>query len=89
MTEYSFTLKLNFTDCQLDPNSYIEQLYESGCDDALIGVGKQDCIALDFIREAPSAFEAIYSAISDVKKAIPNATPIEVSLGFVRLDIAG
>jgi hypothetical protein len=85
MTEYSFTLKFKFPDGQLDPNSYIEQLYEGGCDDALIGIGKQGCIALDFIREAASAFEAISSAISDVKKVIPNATLIEAAPDFVGL----
>jgi hypothetical protein len=105
MTEYSFTLKFNFTDrvCvasaaaealrdanrQLEPNSYIEQLYESGCDDALIGIGKQGCIALDFIREASLAFDAISHAISDVKTAIPNVTLIEAVPDFVGLDIAG
>jgi hypothetical protein len=85
VTEYSFTLKFKFPDCQLDPNSYIEQLYECGCDDALIGIGKQGCIALDFIREASSAFDAVSSAISDVKKVIPNATLIEAAPDFVGL----
>ncbi|WP_310481053.1 DNA-binding protein [Chamaesiphon sp. VAR_48_metabat_403] len=85
MTEYSFTLKFNFSNPQLDPNSYIEQLYESGCDDALIGIGKQGCISLDFIREASSAFGAVSSAISDVKKAIQNATLIEAAPDFVGL----
>jgi hypothetical protein len=89
MKEYSFTLKFNFQDAHTDPNSYIEQLYEGGCDDALIGVGKQGSIALDFIRESPSAFEAISGAIATVKKVIPNATLIEASPDFVGLtDIA-
>jgi hypothetical protein len=89
MQEYSFTLKFNFQDAHTDPNSYIEKLYEGGCDDALIGVGKQGSIALDFIREAPSAFEAISGAITNVKKVIPNAILIEASPDFVGLtDIA-
>jgi hypothetical protein len=85
MQEYSFTLKFNFQDARTDPNSYIEKLYEGGCDDALIGVGKQGSIALDFIREAPSAFEAISGAITNVKKVIPNAILIEASPDFVGL----
>jgi hypothetical protein len=89
MKEYSFTLKFNFQDSQTDPNSYIEQLYEGGCDDALIGIGKQGSIALDFIREASSAFEAISSAITNVKKVIPTAILVEASPDFVGLtDIA-
>lgn len=89
MQEYSFTLKFNFQDDRTDPNSYIEKLYEGGCDDALIGVGKQGSIALDFMREAPSAFEAISGAITNVKKVIPTAILIEASPDFVGLtDIA-
>jgi hypothetical protein len=89
MQEYSFTLKFNFQDARTDPNSYLEKLYEGGCDDALIGVGKQGSIALDFMREAPSAFEAISGAITNVKKVIPNAILIEASPDFVGLtDIA-
>ncbi|WP_295618610.1 DNA-binding protein [Chamaesiphon sp. GL140_3_metabinner_50] len=89
MQEYSFTLKFNFQDASTDPNSYIEKLYEGGCDDALIGVGKQGSIALDFMREAPSAFEAISGAITNVKKVIPTAILIEASPDFVGLtDIA-
>jgi hypothetical protein len=89
MKEYSFTLKFNFHDSQTDPNSYIEQLYEGGCDDALIGIGKQGSIALDFIRSSPSAFEAISSAITNVRKVIPTAILVEASPDFVSLtDIA-
>jgi hypothetical protein len=85
MTEYSFTLKFDIPDRQLDSNSYIERLYESGCDDALIGIGKQGYIALDFIRDAASAFEAVASALSNVKTAIPTATLIEAAPDFVGL----
>jgi hypothetical protein len=89
MQEYSFTLKFNFNDAQTDPNSYVEELYAGGCDDALIGIGKQGSIALDFIREAPSAFEAISGAMANVKKVIPTAILIEAAPDFVGLtDIA-
>jgi hypothetical protein len=83
--EYSFTLKFNFPDARIDPDCYIEQLYEAGCDDALIGIGKQGCIALEFIRSAASAFEAVSSAIVDVKKVIPDASLIEATPDFVGL----
>jgi hypothetical protein len=75
-------LKFNFHDNQADPSSYVEQLYEGGCDDALIGVGKQGSISLDFIREAPSAFEAISSSITNVGNVLPNAILIEVSPNY-------
>ena len=44
MKEYSFTLKFNFPDARTDPDCYIDRLYEAGCDDALIGIGKQGII---------------------------------------------
>ncbi len=83
MQEYSFTLKFNLPDSQIDSDSYIEQLYEAGCDDALIGIGKQGSIALEFIRSAASAFEAVSSAIVDVKKVIPNAILIPHSASLI------
>jgi hypothetical protein len=82
MKEYSFTLKFNFYDSQAGLSSYVEQLYEGGCDDALIGVGKQGSISLDFIREAPSAFEAISSSITNVENVLPNVILIEVSPNY-------
>lgn len=92
MNEYDFTLKFKLQTSeadsnlsQSDPNDYVEQLYECGCDDALIGVGQKGCISLNFIREALSAFDAIASAITDVKKAIPQATLIEATPDFVGL----
>jgi hypothetical protein len=89
MNEYDFTLKFNLQNSQAVPNDYVEQLHESGCDDALIGVGKKGSIALNFIRESSSAYEAISSAITDVKKVIPHAILIEARPDFVGLtDVA-
>ena len=85
MREYEFTLKFNLPNSQVDPNEYVEKLYENGCDDALIGVGSKGYIALDFIREASSAYDAIASAITNVKKVIPNASLIEATPDFVGL----
>lgn len=89
MNEYEFTLKFSLQDSQLNPNDYVEVLHENGCDDALIGTGRQGCIALNFIREAPSAYEAVSTAIIDVRKALPKASLIEASPDFVGLtDVA-
>lgn len=86
MKEYEFTLKFTVND---NPEQYVEQLGAEGCTDALIGVGKNGRIALDFIREAKSAYDAISSAVKDVKRAIPDAKLIEASPDFVGLtDIA-
>lgn len=93
MTDYEFTLKFSLPDSVADPDQYIEALAAAGCDDALIGVGQNGRIALDFTRTAGSAFEAISTALRDVRKAIPKAMLVEASPDFVGLtdvaDIAG
>ncbi|ELS02944.1 hypothetical protein Xen7305DRAFT_00026620 [Xenococcus sp. PCC 7305] len=89
MPEYDFTLKFKLPDFDIDPDIYIENLYESGCDDALIGTGKKGYIGLNFIRESSSAYEAIASAVKDVRKAIPHASLVEAAPDFVGItDVA-
>ncbi len=83
MREYEFTLKFKLPDSNTDPEIYIDKLYESGCDDALIGIGKKGYLALDFIRESSSAYEAMSSAIKDVRKVIAQADIVEASPDFV------
>lgn len=89
MNEYEFTLKFSLQGASLDPHDYVDALFESGCDDALIGSGTGGIIALDFTREADSAADAVSSALQNVKAAIPHAKLIEASPDLVGLtDIA-
>lgn len=79
MNEYQFSLTFTLKDPQADPETFVDALFEAGCDDAMPGIGKLGYLALEFIREAPNALESVTSAIADAKKAIPNATLIEVT----------
>jgi hypothetical protein len=89
MGQYDFTLTFALGQSDADPESFVEPLMKEGCDDALIGIGRPGCIALDFSREASSAEEAVLSALSDVKRAIPDAEFIEAAPDFVGVpDIA-
>lgn len=89
MKDYEFTLKFTFSDASVSPEAYVECLAKAGCDDALIGIGQQGRIALNFNRNAESALSALCSAIQDVKKVIPDAQLIEATPDFVGLsDIA-
>lgn len=89
MKEFDFTLKFAFLDSSAEADEYIEKLGEAGCDDAIIGIGQKGRIALHFTREADNAFEAIVSAISDVKGVIPHARLVEATPDLVGLsDIA-
>ncbi|MDJ0651145.1 MAG: DNA-binding protein [Xenococcaceae cyanobacterium MO_188.B19] len=88
MPEYDFTLKFKLSE-DLESEIYINQLYESGCDDALIGIGKPGYIALNFTREATSAILGISSAIKNIKAVIPNARLLNASPDLVGVtDIA-
>lgn len=89
MREYEFTLKCRLPKQETDPEMYLAALAASDCDDALVGVGLNGRIALDFARIAPSAIEAVSSALENVHDAIPDATLIEATPDYVGLtDIA-
>jgi hypothetical protein len=81
--EYNFTLTFKLKEDNINPETYLDQLYEAGCDDTLIGIGKKGYISLDFIREALSAYEAINSAINNVKSVINEAQLIHISPDLV------
>ena len=85
MTEYEFTLKFSLRNAQADLQEYVELLGRSGCDDALIGIGQCGRIAFSFIRESMSAYEAVSSAIEDIRKVLPNARLIEAAPDLVGL----
>lgn len=87
--EYEFTLKFKLPTADSSADCLIERLGASGCDDALVGIGKAGRIALDFTREADSASAAVLSAINDVQRAIPGARLIEAAPDYVGLtDVA-
>jgi len=89
MNEYEFTLKFSLHSANHDPENHIDSLHASGCDDALVGIGQMGRIALSFNRESASAYDAICSALVDIKKAIPDATLVEATPDLVGLtDIA-
>ena len=91
--EYVFTLKYQLAETDSDHDQIVERLFEAGCDDATIGVGQPGRIALLFRRESTDAWSAIYSALSDVKRALASARLVEAGPDFVGLtdvaDVAG
>src|SRR5471030_1701492 len=86
--EYIFTLKYQLPEAAVR-DDIVERLGAAGCDDALIGVGLPGRIALEFSREAGSAKAALFSALEDVKRAVPGAKLVEAAPDFVGLtDVA-
>jgi hypothetical protein len=89
MGQYDFTLRFALGQHDADPELFVDKLFAEGCSDALIGLGSQGRIALNFTRDASSADKAILSALADVQRAIPEASLIEATPDLVGLtDIA-
>ncbi|QDQ28702.1 DNA-binding protein [Chitinimonas arctica] len=87
--EYTFTLKYQLAEQDRDPDALVGRLGDAGCDDALVGIGQPGRLALEFTREAESAQDAVRSALSDVKRAVPSAKLVEAVPDFVGLtDVA-
>jgi hypothetical protein len=76
MNSYQFQLVFSLH-ANEDAEQYLDALFESGCDDAIMGVGKKGYLAADFTRESSSAFEAIKTAIEAISQAIPHAKLIK------------
>ena len=85
MSEYEFTLKFRLPDLEVDPEDYLDSLFEAGCDDAVVGIGHTGHIAMEFLREAESVEHAITSAIQNVRDAIKGTILIEASPDIVGL----
>lgn len=86
---YEFELKFRLPGASRDAELFVERLAEAGCTDALVGIGQSGRIAFHFTRDANSAFEAVLSAVKNIKKAIPEAALIEAAPDLVGLsDIA-
>ncbi len=60
-----------------DTEQHLDALFEAGCDDGLMSIGKAGYLAADFTRESVTAYEAIKTAIENITKAIPHAKLIK------------
>jgi hypothetical protein len=65
--EFTFRLCYQLSGDDANHDELVERLGAAGCDDALIGIGQPGRIALEFTRDAESAFSAVTSALTDVK----------------------
>jgi predicted DNA-binding transcriptional regulator AlpA len=85
MNNYTFVLTFALPGGQDEPEQYLDALYESGCDDAAVGVGQHGMIGLDFTRAAHCAEDAMRSAVANVHTAIPGATLVQAGPDLVGL----
>ena len=77
--EFTFTLRYRLAQDDSNHDQLVERLGAAGCTDALVGIGRDGYLALQFLREAESIEIAVASASEDVQRAIPYAELIEVS----------
>lgn len=75
MRAYQFALIVEGADLQSD--EMFDAVFEAGCDDALVGCS-DGVQFVDFDREAPSAGEAIRSAIAALE-GLPGVTVVRVA----------
>ncbi len=85
MNSYSFMLNFALPQRDDDPERHLNALFEAGCDDASVGIGRSGMIGLDFTRSAASAEDALRSAIRNVQTAIPGATLVQAGPDLVGL----
>nr|WP_294514149.1 DNA-binding protein [uncultured Rhodopila sp.] len=85
MNSYSFMLNFTLPRRDDDPERHLDALFEAGCDDASVGVGRFGMIGLDFTRSANSAEDALRSAIRNVQTAIPGAALVQAGPDLVGL----
>ena len=89
MNEYSFDVHFVLPCPDDDPESYLGRLLEEQCDDSTVGIGRRGHMWLGFDRDAPTASEAVFSAIAAVQRAIPGATLVDIGPDLVGLtDVA-
>lgn len=77
--EYTFTLKYQLRDGNDSVDDVVERLGATGCNDALVGIGRVGHLSLEFTREATSAENALVSALLDVKRAVRSVKLIEMT----------
>jgi len=89
MPGYDFELSFALPSADADPDDFVDLLYEAGCDDATLGIGRRGHVGMMFTREADSAWSAVASAIRDVQRAIPGARLQEAGPDLVGLSDLG
>jgi predicted DNA-binding transcriptional regulator AlpA len=85
MNSYTFMLNFNLPHPEDNPEKYLDALYDAGCDDASVGIGRYGMIGMDFTRSAKSAELALRSAIQNVQTAIPGAELLQAGPDLVGL----
>ena len=88
--EFEFDLVFTLTDEETDEAVIIDALFESGCNDAVVGFGASGFVGLGFTRPGSDSERVIFAAIEQAKAGLPDGTVLrEVRPDLVSLaDVA-
>lgn len=77
MYNYVITLTLKVPN---DLHSYINEFYYYSPYQPLVGIGNNECLALDYIIKSSSSYDAYNDVIADVMRVIPNAIVVNKTI---------
>lgn len=72
MTRFYFFLTVDLPPGHQDPVTYLDALYEAGCDDSIVGIGDSS-LRIHFVREGDDLSAVVANAEASVRRAIPDA----------------
>lgn len=72
MTRFYFKLLVELPPGSPEPMSYLDALYEAGCDDTTIGIGDTS-LRIHFIRDGADLYAVVAEAEAAVRHTIPGA----------------
>lgn len=75
--EFQFDVMIKLPQGCPDIEDVVDRLFESGCDDAVVGCGNLGMLGLSFIREGTDREVVIASAVRDASAGLPEGAVVE------------
>ncbi len=83
--EFQFDVMIRLPQGCPDIEDVVDKLFESGCDDAVVGCGNPGMLGLAFIRAGTNRDAVIARAVSDALAGLPRGALVE----GVNLSVSG
>jgi hypothetical protein len=75
--EFQFDVMIRLPQRCPDIEDVVDKLFESGCDDAVVGCGTPGLLGLAFIREGTDREAVIARAVSDALAGLPRGAVVQ------------
>jgi hypothetical protein len=83
--EFQFDVMIKLPQGCPDIEDVVDKLFESGCDDAVVGLGTPGLLGLAFVRVGPHREAVIAGAVNDALAGLPQGAVVE----GVNLSVSG